>query len=133
MDWWKRVLAGVLLIAFLATKGTFWFALIPNNNSHLLPEAHPCACTGETVCHCGPEGCCGTADPEPENNGLVVGAPKICGSLSKGIGVLAETPCVLALCWNVGLIPPSSGWCIAIVLLIHSAGSEDPDPPIPKY
>lgn len=135
MEWWKRILAGVLLVAFLAIKGAFWLALIPHNSSDKPTPVHACACTGEPVCRCGPGGCCGgepAATDPPDFGDAQIHPPKLCGSLSQGAGPLAEIPCLECVPWNWHPLVSPGVWGVFVSDSIQSQGSRDPDPPVPK-
>lgn len=129
----KKILAALLLMAFLAVKGGFWLAMNSPQKLEDKPTTHACACTGEPVCRCGPEGCCASeSNVSFGTDGPQVHSPKVCGSFSKGIGPLADV---------LGLPTPEWSW-IPESLSGENLSSFDrvtllsnfdpPEPPVPR-
>lgn len=129
----KKLLAGILLVALIATKSGFWFALISFTQHHEKLHLTPCACTGQPVCPCGPGGCCAN-DPSPtfHKEKLAVHSPKVCGSFSKGEGPFLDPPEIVTLICPWVAEGDSGADLRIIVLTTFSTHFDPPEPPIPK-
>jgi hypothetical protein len=128
----RKSLWAFVLVMFVINKLVFWLSFLPV--FQMDENSHPCACTGESVCHCGPEGCCGFTGAKSESNNTdeyaIKNAP--CGPLGNLDSHLVDcesykeiTPQFqIALTFTGQIIQPFDQIAQGLLLL--------PDPPVPK-
>lgn len=129
-----KILTILFLVTFVVAKGSFWISLgfaqsAPPNR----PTAHPCACSGAPVCHCGPGGCCKpekVAGTSPDGKPSIH-SPKLCGHFGQGLGQTGEpvmAPLVLDVClFDCDLVTYLKVPVLSLAPLAFS--SLDPPPP----
>lgn len=129
----KKILATLILMAFLAVKGGFWLAMDSPPKKESKPTVQACACTGEPICRCGPGGCCALENKETLNTeGPQVQAPKVCGSFSKGMGPVSDVFGLPGGDWNWLPEPESPEAISCLHWLILLSVFDSPDPPVPR-
>lgn len=128
----RKSLWAFVLVIFIINNLAFWLSFLPVFQTD--KNSHPCACTGESVCHCGPEGCCGFTGVKSESNNTseyaIKNAP--CGSLGNLYSHLVDyethkeiTPeFLVTLNFTGQIIQPFDQRAQGLHLI--------PDPPIPK-
>lgn len=128
----RKSLLALALVIFIINKLMFWLSFHPAFKTDAL--SHPCACTGEKICRCGPDGCCGISNPTYEPNHAKHTALKSapCGPLANIDSHIIDSDTL----WG---IPPAfhvalnySGKTIQFFIQKAIPMHLLPDPPIPK-